>query len=76
MLPLLYPEETQAVMRNCPLYPEKAQAVIRRCHVSGEGSSSELSGFSRNPSEERLAQGGYSEALTPSGFEPYFNVPS
>ncbi|HEU5407769.1 MAG TPA: OmpA family protein, partial [Nitrospira sp.] len=31
-------------------------------------SSSELSGFSRNPSEERLAQGGYSTALNPSGF--------
>ncbi len=27
----------------------------------------ELSGFSRNPSEERLAQGGYSTSLTPSG---------
>jgi peptidoglycan-associated lipoprotein len=26
-----------------------------------------LSGFSRNPSEERLAQGGYSTALNPSG---------
>lgn len=36
-------------------------------NVSG-GSGSELSGFSRNPSEERLAQGGYSTALNPSGF--------
>lgn len=37
-------------------------------NMSGGGSSSELSGFSRNPSEERLAQGGYSTALNPSGF--------
>ncbi len=36
-------------------------------NMSGEGRSSELSGFSRNPSEERLAQGGYSTALNPSG---------
>src|SRR6185312_6287372 len=37
-------------------------------NMSGGGSSNELSGFSRNPSEERLAQGGYSTALNPSGF--------
>lgn len=36
-------------------------------NMSGGGSSGELSGFSRNPSEERLAQGGYSTALNPSG---------
>jgi len=36
--------------------------------LSGGDSSGELSGFSRNPSEERLAQGGYSTALNPSGF--------
>ncbi len=35
--------------------------------ISGGGSSGELSGFSRNPSEERLAQGGYSTAMNPSG---------
>ena len=34
--------------------------------LSGESSSGELSGFSRNPSEERLAQVGDSGALTPS----------
>ncbi|MDF0674350.1 MAG: OmpA family protein [Nitrospira sp.] len=34
------------------------------------GSSGELSGFSRNPSEERLTQGGYSTALNPSGLSP------
>jgi peptidoglycan-associated lipoprotein len=38
-------------------------------NVSG-GSSSELSGFSRNPSEERLASSGYSTALNPSGLTP------
>ncbi len=37
-------------------------------NLSGGDSSGELSGFSRNPSEERLAQGGYSTALNPSGF--------
>jgi len=37
-------------------------------NLSGGGSSGELSGFSHNPSEERLAQGGYSTALNPSGF--------
>src|SRR6188768_4068080 len=37
-------------------------------NLSGGHSSGELSGFSRNPSEERLAQGGYSTALNPSGF--------
>jgi len=36
-------------------------------NLSGGGSSGELSGFSHNPSEERLAQGGYSTALKPSG---------
>jgi peptidoglycan-associated lipoprotein len=35
--------------------------------ISRGGSNNELSGFSRNPSEERLAQGGYSTALNPSG---------
>ena len=38
--------------------------------ISGESSSGELSGFSRNPSEERLAQGGDSEALTLSEVGP------
>lgn len=37
-------------------------------NISGNSSSGELSGFSRNPSEERLAQGGYSTALNPPGF--------
>jgi peptidoglycan-associated lipoprotein len=36
-------------------------------NLSGSGSSGELSGFSRNPSEERLAPSGYSTALNPSG---------
>ncbi len=38
-------------------------------NISGGGSSGELSGFSKNPSEERLAQtqGGFSTSLTPSG---------
>ena len=36
-------------------------------NMSGS-TSRELSGFSRNPSEERLAQGGYSTSLNPSGF--------
>lgn len=36
--------------------------------MSGDGSNRELSGFSRNPSEERLGQSGYSTALSPSGF--------
>jgi peptidoglycan-associated lipoprotein len=37
--------------------------------ISRGGPSGELSGFSRNPSEERLsqAQGGFSTSLTPSG---------
>jgi peptidoglycan-associated lipoprotein len=34
--------------------------------ISGGSSSGELSGFSRNPGEERLSQGGYSTALNPS----------
>ena len=38
--------------------------------ISGESSSGELSGFSRNPSEERLAQGGDSGALTLSEVGP------
>lgn len=37
-------------------------------NMSGGGSSGELSGFSRNAPEERLAQSGYSTALNPSGF--------
>lgn len=39
-------------------------------NISGGGSSGELSGFSRNPSEERLAQEGYSTALNSSGNGP------
>jgi len=35
--------------------------------ISGRSSSGELSGFSRNPSEERIVQGGYSTSLNPSG---------
>ena len=35
--------------------------------TAGGGSINELSGFSRNPAEERLTQGGYSTALNPSG---------
>src|SRR5690349_18889350 len=38
--------------------------------ISGGGSSGELSGFSHNPSEELLAQDGYSGTLTPSGVDP------
>ena len=38
--------------------------------ISGESSNGELSGFSRNPSEERLAQGGDSGALLPSEVGP------
>jgi peptidoglycan-associated lipoprotein len=38
--------------------------------LSGERSSGELSGFSHNPSEERLAQGGDSGVLTPSEVGP------
>ncbi|MDF0664918.1 MAG: OmpA family protein [Nitrospira sp.] len=38
--------------------------------MSGLGSNGELSGLSRNPSEERLTQGGYSTALSPSGLSP------
>lgn len=36
-------------------------------NMSGGNSSGELNGFSRNPSEERLAQSGYATALNPSG---------
>ncbi len=39
-------------------------------HISGGSSSGDLSGFSRNPSEERLAQDGYATALNPSGTGP------
>jgi peptidoglycan-associated lipoprotein len=35
--------------------------------ISGGSSSGELSGFSRNPTEERLGQERYSTALNPSG---------
>lgn len=35
--------------------------------ISGKSSSGELSGFSHNPSEERITQGGFSTSLTPSG---------
>lgn len=35
--------------------------------ISRGGSSGELSGFSQNPSEERLAQSGFSTSLGPSG---------
>lgn len=35
--------------------------------ISGGSSSGELSGFSRNPAEERLGQERYSTALNPSG---------
>jgi peptidoglycan-associated lipoprotein len=38
--------------------------------ISGGSSSGELSGFSRNPSEERLAQAGDSGVLTPSEVGP------
>jgi peptidoglycan-associated lipoprotein len=38
--------------------------------LSGESSSGELSGFSRNPSEERIAQVGDSGVLTPSEVGP------
>lgn len=39
-------------------------------NISGGGSGSELSGFARNPSEERLTQGGYSTTLNPSALSP------
>lgn len=39
-------------------------------NTSGGGTTGELSGFSRNPSEERLASSGYSMALNPSGLPP------
>ncbi|MFO0699272.1 MAG: OmpA family protein [Nitrospira sp.] len=36
--------------------------------ISGGSSSGDLKGFSRNPSEERLSQGGHPTSLNPSGF--------
>ncbi|MBI5673929.1 MAG: OmpA family protein [Nitrospirae bacterium] len=36
-------------------------------NMSRGGPSGELNGFSRNPSEERLGQGGYSTSMNPSG---------
>jgi peptidoglycan-associated lipoprotein len=38
--------------------------------ASEQSSNGELSGFSRNPSEERLAEDGYLGALPPSGIAP------
>jgi len=38
--------------------------------ISEETSSGELSGFSRNPSEERIAESGYPGALPPSDIAP------
>ena len=38
--------------------------------ASEQSPNGELSGFSRNPSEERLAEGGYLGALPPSGIAP------
>ncbi len=35
--------------------------------LSGGSSSGELTGFSRNPAEERIGQGGYSTSTNPSG---------
>lgn len=35
--------------------------------ISSGSSTGELKGFSRNPGEERLSQGGYSTSLNPSG---------
>lgn len=45
-------------------------ASLKVPSMSRGGSSGELSGFSRHPSEERLTQGGYSTTLNPSGFSP------
>src|SRR5690242_5575274 len=38
--------------------------------ASEQSSNGELSGFSRDPSEKRLAEGGYLGALPPSGIAP------
>ncbi|MGQ0695692.1 MAG: peptidoglycan-associated lipoprotein Pal [Nitrospiraceae bacterium] len=47
---------------------ESANSNSKFPRISGGGSSGELSGFSQNPSEERLAQaqGGYTSSRTPS----------
>ncbi len=47
---------------------ESANSNSKFPRISGGGSSGELSGFSQNPSEERLAQAqdGYSSSRTPS----------
>ena len=53
-----------------PLPGENSSGDTTLPTLSGESSNSELSGFSHHPSEERLVQGEYSGALTPSGVDP------
>ena len=53
-----------------PISKESSSDDMKLPTISGKSSNGELSGFSRNPSEERLAQGGDSAALTPSKVGP------
>lgn len=49
---------------------ENSSGDMKPPPVSGESSSGELSGFSRNPSEERIAESGYLGALPLSDIAP------
>ncbi len=54
-----------------PLSEGNSSSDTKLPTLSGESSSGELSGFSRNPSEERLAQSGDSGTLTPLEAGPH-----
>jgi peptidoglycan-associated lipoprotein len=63
--PSLSGENSRGDTNLPPISGEHSRGDMKPPPVSGESSSGELSGFSRNPSEERIAEGGYLRALTP-----------
>lgn len=69
---LLKPEsEGERVLESVGTKPpsmsgENSSGDTKLPPISGESSSGELSGFSHNPLEERIAESGYLGALTPS----------
>lgn len=68
--PSLSGEKSSGDMKPPPVSGESSSGDTKLPPISKERSSGELSGFSRNPSEERIAESGYLGALTPSDIAP------
>ncbi len=68
--PSISGENSSGDMKPPAVSGESSSGNTKLPPISEESSSGELRGFSRNPSEERIAESAYLGALPPSGIDP------